>query len=72
MNLRAPEAIVALALDVITPRALTLAAMASMLALAAYAMWQPDYQRLAVVALWGVFVFLPVVKLETQQKEQQK
>ena len=71
MNLRTPEAIVALALDVITPRALTLTAMVMMLGLAGYAMWQPDYYRLAIVGLWGIFVFLPVVKLETQQKETQ-
>ena len=66
---RTTEAVVALALDVVTPRVLTLAAMASMLGLAAWVMWQPDYYRLAVLALWGVLVFLPVVKLETQQHQ---
>ena len=53
---RTTEAVVALALDVVTPRVLTLAAMASMLGLAAWVMWQPDYYRLAVLALWGVLV----------------
>ena len=69
MNLRTPEAIIALAIDLITPRAMTLAAMLSMLGLACWTMWQPDYMRLAVLALWGIFVFLPVVKLESAQRE---
>jgi hypothetical protein len=40
-----------------------------MLGLACWEMWQPDYQRLAALALWGIFVFLPVVKLETQHNQ---
>jgi hypothetical protein len=69
MNLRTPDALVALALDIITPRAMTLTAMTMMLGLACWEMWQPDYQRLAALALWGIFVFLPVVKLETQHNQ---
>lgn len=71
MNMKAPEALVALALDIITPRVMTLCAMVMMLGLACWVMYAPDYYRLAVLGLWGIFVFLPVVKLEAQQKEQQ-
>lgn len=69
MNLHTPEALIGLALDVVTPRVMTLTAMALMMGLACWVMYAPDYYRLAVLALWGIFVFLPVVRLETKQKE---
>lgn len=71
MNLKTPEAMLALALDIITPRVMTMTAMVFMLGIAAWVLYQPDTMRLAVLAIWGIFVFLPVVKLETQQKETQ-
>lgn len=62
------EAMMALAIDVLTPRVLTVTAMVFMLGLAGWVMYAPDYYRLAVLALWGVLVFLPVVRLETKQQ----
>lgn len=70
--MKAPQELIALALDIVSTRLLILIAMVSMLGLACWVMWQPDYWRLLCLALWGIFVFLPVVKLETQQKEQSK
>ena len=71
MNLKTPEAMLALALDIITPRVMTMTAMVFMLGIAAWVLYAPDYYRLAVLMVWGIFVFLPIVKLETQQKETQ-
>lgn len=67
--MKAPDELVALALDVVSTRLMMFLAMMSMLALACWVMYAPDAYRLAVMGLWGVFVFLPVIKLETQQKE---
>ena len=69
MNQDTPDAILALALDVITPRLITMTALFLFAGLAAWAMWQPDYLRLAALGIFGLCAFLPVVKLESQQRE---
>lgn len=76
MNLSTPSAVTsavfAVALDVLSARLLTLLAMLLSAGLAAWSMWQPDWMRLATLAIFGITIFLPIIKLETQQKEQQK
>ena len=66
---RAPEALLALALDIVTTRAMTLICMLLFAGLASWCMWQPDYLRLAALGIFGLCAFLPVVKLESQQRE---
>ena len=67
MNQHTPEAILALALDVITPRLITMTALFLFAGLAAWAMWQPDYLRLVTLAIFGLCAFLPIVRLESNQ-----
>lgn len=69
--MQAPNELIALALDVVSTRLMIFLAMLGMFALASWVMYAPDVYRLACLVVWGLFIFLPVIKLEAQQKEQQ-
>lgn len=71
MNMNPPHAVMSavmrLAIDVLSARVLTLLAMLLMAGLTSWAMWEPEWLRLAALGIFGVTVFLPVIALERRQ-----
>lgn len=61
------QAVMTLAIDVLSARLLTMLCMTMMFSLTAWTLYSPDYLRIVATAVFGLVCFLPIIALERRQ-----